>query len=252
MATVQDLKRRVRSVRNTRKITKAMELVASARLRRAQARIEAMRPYADRMLQLMAGVARASVSMQRLPLLQRREPKTTADRRDHGRPRSRRRLQLADPAPGVRARARARGEGQAGPLGRRRAGRAARPSGSERFELCRRVHRLHRPPGLRDAQAIAHRGGRALHEGEVDRVVVVYNAVRVGARPEGHGAGGPAAVGATCSRPTTRSARRTRCAATSSSSRSPSRSSSGCSPSTSRPSSTAPCSSRRPPSTGPG
>src|SRR5919206_372405 len=37
MATVQDLKRRIRSVRNTRKITKAMELVASARLRRAQA-----------------------------------------------------------------------------------------------------------------------------------------------------------------------------------------------------------------------
>ena len=44
MASVQDLKRRVRSVKNTRKITKAMELVASARLRRAQARIEAMRP----------------------------------------------------------------------------------------------------------------------------------------------------------------------------------------------------------------
>ena len=40
MASVQDLKRRVRSVRNTRKITKAMELVASARLRRAQTRIE--------------------------------------------------------------------------------------------------------------------------------------------------------------------------------------------------------------------
>src|SRR5207302_1157194 len=44
MASVQDLRRRIRSVRNTRKITKAMELVASARLRRAQARIEAMRP----------------------------------------------------------------------------------------------------------------------------------------------------------------------------------------------------------------
>src|SRR6188472_2613899 len=78
MATVQDLKRRIRSIRNTRKITKAFELVASARLRRAQARIEAMRPYADRMLQLMAGVARASVSKQRLPLLARRDPKTTA------------------------------------------------------------------------------------------------------------------------------------------------------------------------------
>ena len=41
MAEVQDIKRRIRSVRNTRKITKAMELVAGARLRRAQARIEA-------------------------------------------------------------------------------------------------------------------------------------------------------------------------------------------------------------------
>jgi F-type H+-transporting ATPase subunit gamma len=78
MASTQDLKRRVRSVQNTRKITKAMELVASARLRRAQARIETMRPYADKMLELMSGVARASVSTQRLPLLQRREPQTTA------------------------------------------------------------------------------------------------------------------------------------------------------------------------------
>ena len=42
MASVQDLKRRVRSVRNTRKITKAMELVASARLRRALNRGEKM------------------------------------------------------------------------------------------------------------------------------------------------------------------------------------------------------------------
>ena len=58
MAQVQDIKRRIRSVRNTRKITKAMELVAGARLRRAQARIEAMRPYADRMLELMVGTAR--------------------------------------------------------------------------------------------------------------------------------------------------------------------------------------------------
>ena len=74
MATVQDLKRRIRSIRNTRKITKAMELVASARLRRAQARIEAMRPYADRMLELMAGTARASSSVRSLPLLQRLLP----------------------------------------------------------------------------------------------------------------------------------------------------------------------------------
>ena len=77
MATVQDLKRRIRSVTNTRKITKAMELVASARLRRAQSRIEAMRPYADRMLELMAVTARASGSV-RLPLLQRRDVRRVA------------------------------------------------------------------------------------------------------------------------------------------------------------------------------
>src|SRR5204862_849977 len=70
---VQDLRRRIRSVTNTRKITKALELVASSRLRRAQQRIEAMRPYADRMLELMAGTARASTSVRGLPLLQQRE-----------------------------------------------------------------------------------------------------------------------------------------------------------------------------------
>ena len=73
MASVQDIKRRIRSVRNTRKITRAMELVAAAQLRRAQARIEAMRPYADRMMELMIGTARASGSVRGLPLLQRRE-----------------------------------------------------------------------------------------------------------------------------------------------------------------------------------
>src|SRR5687768_12596825 len=78
MASVQDLKRRVRSVQNTRKITRAMELVAGARLRRAQARIEAMRPYADRMLELMVGTAKASASLRGLPLLERRDVGTVA------------------------------------------------------------------------------------------------------------------------------------------------------------------------------
>ncbi len=48
MATTRDIKRRIDSVRNTRKITRAMELVASAKLRRAQEAIEALRPYARR------------------------------------------------------------------------------------------------------------------------------------------------------------------------------------------------------------
>ena len=78
MASVQDLKRRIRSIRNTRKITKALQLVAGARLRKAQARIEAMRPYADTMRELMEGVARASSSVRNLPLLQSRDVQTVA------------------------------------------------------------------------------------------------------------------------------------------------------------------------------
>jgi F-type H+-transporting ATPase subunit gamma len=72
MATVQDIKRRLRSVRNTRKITKAMELVAAAKLRRAEARIEALRPYAERMRELMIGTARATPA-RGFPLLEARE-----------------------------------------------------------------------------------------------------------------------------------------------------------------------------------
>src|SRR5205823_14725126 len=72
MASTQDLKRRLRSISNTRKLTRAMELVASARLRRAQLRIEAMRPYADRMGELMAGTAKAAGAAP-APLRQRRE-----------------------------------------------------------------------------------------------------------------------------------------------------------------------------------
>src|SRR3954464_12100490 len=78
MASLQDLRRRISSVRNTRKITKALELVAGARLRRAQLRIEEMRPYADRMMELMVGTARAASSFRNLPLMQRREVKRVA------------------------------------------------------------------------------------------------------------------------------------------------------------------------------
>ena len=77
MASQQDIKRRIRSVRNTRKITKALELVSASKLRRAQARIEALRPYADRMHELeMEAASRANVHGQ--PLLVRRENKVSA------------------------------------------------------------------------------------------------------------------------------------------------------------------------------
>src|SRR2546429_7792954 len=78
MASLQDLRRRISSVRNTRKITKALELVAGARLRRAQSRIEEMRPYADRMQELMVGTARPASSFRNLALMQRREVQRVA------------------------------------------------------------------------------------------------------------------------------------------------------------------------------
>jgi len=43
---VRDIKRRIRSIKNTQQITKAMEMVAAARLRRAQEKVAAARPYA--------------------------------------------------------------------------------------------------------------------------------------------------------------------------------------------------------------
>jgi F-type H+-transporting ATPase subunit gamma len=77
MASQQDIKRRIRSVRNTRKITKAMELVAAAKLRRAQTRVEALRPYADRQWELvMEAAGRSNVHGE--PLLYRREPEKVA------------------------------------------------------------------------------------------------------------------------------------------------------------------------------
>ncbi|WP_304617793.1 F0F1 ATP synthase subunit gamma [Paracoccus sp. (in: a-proteobacteria)] len=56
MPSLKDLKNRIGSVKNTRKITKAMQMVAAAKLRRAQEAAEAARPYADRMSAVMAGL----------------------------------------------------------------------------------------------------------------------------------------------------------------------------------------------------
>jgi F-type H+-transporting ATPase subunit gamma len=73
MATLRDIRRRIRSVESTQKITRAMKLVAAAKLRRAQERILAARPYAVKMAELLASlVARAEGEAH--PLLVRRPP----------------------------------------------------------------------------------------------------------------------------------------------------------------------------------
>lgn len=57
MASLKDLKNRIKSVKSTQKITKAMKMVAAAKLRRAQERAEAARPYAEKMEQVVGSLA---------------------------------------------------------------------------------------------------------------------------------------------------------------------------------------------------
>src|SRR5919198_1038507 len=75
MPSLRDIRRRIRSVRNTAKITKAMELVAASRLRRAQMRVTAARPYAEAMRALISELGAAgTVGAGALhPLLAQRE-----------------------------------------------------------------------------------------------------------------------------------------------------------------------------------
>lgn len=58
MPSLQDLRRRVRAVKNMRQITKAMKMVSAARLRRAQERVTAARPYTTKMMQILGDAAR--------------------------------------------------------------------------------------------------------------------------------------------------------------------------------------------------
>jgi F-type H+-transporting ATPase subunit gamma len=75
MPSLRDIRRRIRSIRNTAKITKAMELVAASRLRRAQMRVTAARPYADAIRKLVAelGAAAPSAGEALHPLLIQRD-----------------------------------------------------------------------------------------------------------------------------------------------------------------------------------
>src|SRR3954449_1820615 len=175
MATVQELRRRVRAITNTRKLTKAMELVASARLRRAQERIESMRPYADRMLELMAGTARASASVRGLPLLLRRDVHTaaivpvTGDRGLAGAFNAqilRRATALSRELEAQNVRVRWL------PVGRKGIGSLR----FRRLELEGQWGGFSDNPSNGDAQAVAHRLAELYDNEDVDRVVLVYNA----------------------------------------------------------------------------
>ncbi len=74
-AKLRIVRRRIRTVQSTKKITRAMELIASSRIVRAQQRVEASRPYAVQLTKAMEDVARHSASLSH-PLLEERETPT--------------------------------------------------------------------------------------------------------------------------------------------------------------------------------
>ncbi len=148
MASLKDIRGRIASVKNIRKITRAMEMVAAARLRRAEQRIEALRPYADALRRMTRRASEAAGNIPNMPILSEREDtKVVGILLVTGRSRPGGTVQLADHArrqPPRRGPAR---RGQAGALVRLRAPRrvlAALPRARDR----RHLDRLHRPPRL--------------------------------------------------------------------------------------------------------
>ncbi len=116
MANLRDIKKRIVSVQSTRQITRTMEMVSTAKIKKAQERIEAARPYALAMMELLGNVTRYASGAAH-PLLEEhdRAPPGRRDLRDV-RPRSGRRVQQQHPAPDR--------EVHAGDAGRRCRGRS--------------------------------------------------------------------------------------------------------------------------------
>ena len=75
MPSLIDFRRRIRSVKNTQQITKAMKMVSAAKLRRAQDRVIAARPYANAMREMLANVTAAAADSAESPWLVKRDPK---------------------------------------------------------------------------------------------------------------------------------------------------------------------------------
>src|SRR4029453_11635330 len=73
MASLKDIRGRIASVKNIRKITRAMEMISAARLRKAEQRIDAPRPYPDALRRMTARASQAADNIPNLPILQEKE-----------------------------------------------------------------------------------------------------------------------------------------------------------------------------------
>ena len=176
MASQRDVKTKIASVKNIQKITRAMEMVAAARLRRAEMRIEALRPYADALRRMTRQAAQAAGSEAlRVPLLAEHEHVErvavlliTGDRGLAGGFNS----QIIRAAIRLGARAlRRRPAGSWYVAGRR----GASSMSFRGYELSGTYTGFSDRPAHADARAIAGDLVAAYVDGHVDRVEVIYN-----------------------------------------------------------------------------
>jgi len=175
MPSTIDLRRRIRSVKNTQQITKAMKMVAAAKLRRAQERIFAARPYAAALRKVLASVA-TRVGAEAHPLLQTREEErnvlvlvVTADRGLCGAFNTN-----ANRSALNAIRDHAWGNVELLPIGRKANDYFKRRS----IPLRRAGTQIQQALHLETAREIATEISKSFVEGEIDAVYVVYNEFR--------------------------------------------------------------------------
>ncbi len=175
-AELRAIRRRIRSVESTKKITRAMELIAASRIVKARQRVHAARPYADKMTEVIRNVARASGDVSD-PLLDRRHLKTagvlviTSDRGLAGaynssvlRMTERHISKLRESGTAVRLYA---------------VGRKAETYFSfRRYEVARTFESITDQPTYRDAREIAELLMNDYRAGSVDAVEVFYTVYR--------------------------------------------------------------------------
>jgi F-type H+-transporting ATPase subunit gamma len=175
MASQRDVRNRISSIKNIQKITRAMEMVAAARLRRAEQRIEALRPYADAIRRMTRQASEAAGNVPRLPILAEHEQIKTVGllvvAGDRG-------LAGAFNSNAVRAGVAAGREHAA--EGRSAVYYAAgrRPASSLTFrglDVVESFTGFSDRPAYADARRIAERMMAAYTDGELDQVEIFYN-----------------------------------------------------------------------------
>jgi F-type H+-transporting ATPase subunit gamma len=176
MATSQrDVRNRIAAVKNIQKITRAMEMVAAARLRRAEQRIEALRPYADAIRRMTREAAKAAGDVPRLPILVEHQSINTVGvlvvAGDRG-------LAGAFNSNAVRAGVAAGREHSSQGRNVRYYASGRRPASSLTFrglEVAQSFTGFTDRPAYADARRIAEQAMAAYIDDEVDQVEIIYN-----------------------------------------------------------------------------